>query len=103
MLVGPVHERLKQPLEQVIEAHAWNVLKLAIQSDHVHLLLQANPYTLPADHARKLNGRSSHLLRAAFPQSQRMPSFWTRSTFSSTTSKVSGAVIERSMAQQAKR
>jgi putative transposase len=86
---------LKQILEHFIEEHAWKVLKLAIQSDHVHLFLRAQPYTLPTDLARKLKGCSSQLLREAFPQVNRLPSFWTRSTYSSTAGKVSRKVIEK--------
>src|SRR6266567_4129436 len=100
ILVGPVHDRLKQIIEQVVEEHAWKLLKLAIQPDHVHLFLRANPYTLPTDIARKIKGRSSHLLREEFPTLKRMPSLWTRSTFYSTAVDVSGQIIERYIAQQ---
>ncbi len=96
----PVHDRLKQIIEQVVEEHAWKLLKLAIQPDHVHLFLRANPYTLPTDIARKIKGRSSHLLREEFPTLKRMPSLWTRSTFYSTAVDVSGQIIERYIAQQ---
>ena len=74
VLVGPVHDRLKQIIEQVIEENAWKPLKLAIQPDHVHLLLRANPCTLPTDFARKIKGRSSHLLREECAHLKRMPS-----------------------------
>jgi REP-associated tyrosine transposase len=100
VLVGPVHERLKQIIEQVIEENAWKLLTLAIQPDHIHLFLRANPYTLPTDIARKIKGRSSHLLREEFPHLKRMPSLWTRSTFYSTADNVSSEIIERYIAQQ---
>jgi putative transposase len=44
VLVGPIHDRLKEILEQVIEENAWKVLKLAIQPDQVQVCLRANPY-----------------------------------------------------------
>jgi putative transposase len=102
VLVGPVHDRLKQIIEQVIREYAWKLLKLAIQPDHVHLFLRANPYTLPTDIARKIKGRSSHLLREEFAHLKRVPSLWTRSTFYSTAGKVSSKTIEHSIARQAK-
>src|SRR2546421_3754870 len=101
-LVGPVHERLKHIIEQVIRDNAWRLLKLAIQPDHVHLFVRANPYTLPTDIARKIKGRSSHVLREEFPHLMRMPSLWTRSTFYSTAGTVSRDIIERYISQQAK-
>lgn len=102
VLVGPVHERLKQIIEQVIRDNAWRLLKLAIEPDHVHLFVRANPYTLPTDIARKIKGRSSHMLREEFPHLMRMPSLWTRSTFYSTAGTVSSDIIERYISQQAK-
>jgi putative transposase len=102
VLVGPAHQRLKQIIEQVIRDNAWRLLKLAIQPDHVHLFVRANPYTLPTDIARKIKGRSSCVLREEFPHLRRMPSLWIRSTFYSPAGNVSSDIIERSMSQQAK-
>lgn len=102
VLVGPVHDRLTQIVEQVIEENGWKLLKLAIQPDHVHLFLRANPSTLPTDIARKIKGRSSHLLREEFPQLKRLPSLWTRSTLYSTAGNVSRETIEQSIARQSK-
>jgi putative transposase len=102
VLVGPIHDRLKEIIEQVIEENAWKVLKLAIQPDHMHLFLRANPYMLPTDIARKIKGRSSHVLREEFPQLKRMPSLWTRSTFYSTAGNVSSEMIEHSSARRAR-
>jgi putative transposase len=82
--VGPVHDRLKQIIEQVSGEHNWSIVELAIQPDHVHLFVQANPYTLPTDMARLIKGRSSHELREEFPHLMAMPSLWTRNTFYST-------------------
>ncbi len=92
----------KKIIEHVVEENAWKVLKLAIQPDHVHLFLRANPYTLPTDIARKIKGRSSHLLREEFEPLKRMPSLWTRSTFYSTAGNVSSDIIARYLAQQSK-
>ena len=100
VLVGPIQDRLKDIVEQVVEENAWNVLKLAIQPDHVHLFLRANPYMLPTDIARTIKGRSSHLLREEFEHLKRIPSFWTRSTFDLTVGNLSSDIIERSSAQQ---
>src|SRR5215470_9290499 len=49
ILVGAVHDRLKQIIEQVAQEHSWQIVELAIQPDHVRLFLQSNPYTLPTD------------------------------------------------------
>jgi REP-associated tyrosine transposase len=102
VLVGPVHDRLKQMSEQVADENSWKIVELAIQSDHVHLFLQANPYTLPTDIARLIKGRSSHVLREEFPHLMRMPSLWTRSTFYSTAGFVSQDTIQKYIERQSK-
>jgi len=102
VLTGKVAERLAQIIHEVAEEHDWQVLKLAIQPDHVHLFLRANPYTLPTDIARLVKGRSSHVLREEFPHLMRMPSLWTRSTFYSTAGNVSAEVIEQYIERQSR-
>ena len=80
----------------------WEVIRLAIQSDQVHLFIRSNPYTLPTDSARLTKGRSSHVLREEFAQLKRMPSLWTRSTFYSTAGQVSADIIQQYIERQSK-
>lgn len=100
VLVGPVHDRLKVIIEQVADEHDWSIERLALQPDHVHLFLQADPYTMPTDIARLIKGRSSHVLREEFPHLAKMPSLWTRSTFYSTAGFVSQDIIDKYIARQ---
>jgi putative transposase len=69
------------------------VPELAIQPDHVHLFIRANPSTLPADIPPRIKGRSSHDLREEFPHLLTLPSLWTRSYFLSTAGNVSQEII----------
>ena|SRR2546425_1206435 len=100
ILVGPVHDRLKQIIEEVVTENGWHIIQLAIQPDHVHLFLRSNPYTLPMDIARLIKGRSSHDLRKEFPHLLRMPSLWTRSAFYSTAGTVSSEIIQKYIEKQ---
>ncbi len=102
VLTGPIHDRLKHIIQEVIEEHNWNVIELAIQPDHVHLFIRSNPYTLPTDIARLIKGRSAHVLREEFPALKRLPSLWTRSTFYSTAGNVSSEIIQKYIARQSK-
>lgn len=102
VLTGPIHDRLKQIIQEVIEEHNWNVIELAIQPDHVHLFIRSNPYTLPTDMARLIKGRSAHVLREEFPALKRLPSLWTRSTFYSTAGNVSSEIIQKYIERQSK-
>jgi len=100
VLVGNVHDRLNQIIEEVAKEKSWQVVELAIQPDYVHLFIQTNPYTLPTDSARLIKGRSSHDLREEFAHLMRMPSLWTRSTFYSTAGFVSQDTIQQYIERQ---
>ena len=100
VLQGKVAERLDQFIREVALENTWEVIELAIQPDHIHLFIRANPYTLPTDIARLIKGRSSHNLREEFPHLMRMPSLWTRSTFYSTAGNVSADIIQQYIERQ---
>jgi putative transposase len=102
-LNGPIHDRLAAIIHEVAEERHWQVIRLAIQPDHVHLFLRATPYTLPTDIPRLMKGRSSRLLREEFSTLKRMPSLWTRSYFISTAGTVSSETIQRSIEAQSRR
>ncbi len=102
VLSGKVAERLEQLIHEVAEENQWEIVEHALQPDHVHLFLRANPYTLPTDIARLIKGRSSHVLREEFPHLMRMPSLWTRSTFYSTAGNVSAETIQQYIERQSK-
>jgi putative transposase len=102
ILHGLIHDRLAVIIHEVADERNWQVIRLAIQPDHVHLFLRANPYTLPTDIPRLMKGRSSRLLREEFPLLKRMPSLWTRSYFISTAGNVSQEVIQRYIEAQSR-
>lgn len=80
------------------EEHDWEVVELGIQSDHIHLFVCANPYTLPSDILRL----RSRVLREKFPELLRLPSLWTRSYFLSTAGKVRSEIIQKYIERQSK-
>src|SRR6266568_1486003 len=102
VLVDAVAERLEQIMQEVAQEYGWQIIRVALQSDHVHLFIQSTPYTLSADIPRLMKGRSSQALREEFPHLMRMPSLWTRSTFYSTAGHVSQDVIDRYIERQSK-
>ena len=102
VLVGPVRDRLQQIIEEVATEHEWEILRLAIQPDHVHLFIRANPYTLPSDIPRLIKGHSSHDLREEFPSLKKLPSLWTRSYFLSTADTVSQEIIQKYIERQSR-
>jgi REP-associated tyrosine transposase len=102
VLVEPVRPRLEQIVRAVATEHDWTVLAVAMQPDHVHLVIRAHPYTLPSDIPRLIKGRSSRLVREEFPQLLKLPSLWTRSYFLSTAGTVSQETIRQCSERQSK-
>ena len=97
-----MHDRLKHIIQEVAGEHDWEIIRLAIQPDHVHLFIRANPYTLPSDIPRLIKGRSSHDLRQEYPHLRKLPSLWTRSFFLSTAGNVSQEIIQSYIERQSR-
>jgi putative transposase len=95
-------ERLEQMIHEVVSEQEWQVIRLAIQPDHVHLFLRSHPYTVPSDIPRLIKGRSSRVLRAEFPELRKLPSLWTRSFFLSTAGNVRSETIQRYIERQSR-
>jgi putative transposase len=102
ILSGLIYDRLAAIIHEVAEDHHWQVIRLAIQPDHVHVFIRANPYTLPTDIPRLMKRRSSRLMREEFPALRKMPSLWTRSYFISTAGNVSSETIQRYIEAQSR-
>jgi REP-associated tyrosine transposase len=100
VLVWLVRDRLRQIIGAVMAAYGWETIRLAIQPDHVHLFIRANPCTLSPDIPRLIKGRSPHDLREEFPHLRKLPSLWTRSYFLSTAGNVSQEIIQRYIERQ---
>jgi putative transposase len=73
----------------------FKVLELAINQDHIHLLISAYP-TIPAHKIMKrIKGGSLNILRGEFPELLRLPSLWTHSYHVSTIGTISKEAIKK--------
>ena len=99
-MVGKIKERLEQIIKEVAEENGTDILALAVNPDHVHLIVSANPMIPPHKIVKAFKGRSSRLLRQEFPELLRLPSLWTRSYFVSTAGNVSSETIKRYIEEQ---
>jgi putative transposase len=95
VLVGKVKEKLEQIIYQVADELGIKVLELAINPDHVNLIISAHP-TIPVHKiVRRIKGRSSNILRKEFPELLKLPSLWTHSYYVSTVGAVSKETVEK--------
>ena len=96
VLDGKVAVRLEQLLRQACEVNRWNLEELAIQPDHVHLLVQIQPQFSVSQVMRLLKGGTSRVLRAEFPELAEFlwgSSLWAAGYFAATVGVVEGSVI----------
>ncbi len=83
-------------MRQACEIKRWRLEELAIQSDHVHLLVQIQPKYSVSQVMRILKGGTSRVLRAEFPEMAEFlwgESLWADGYFAATVGVVEGSVI----------
>ena len=100
VLVGEVAADCRRLLERKCAEQGWEILKLAVQPDHVYLFVQAWPSVSAAEVVKECKGITSHDLRQKHPVLKRLPSLWTRSYFAATAGNVSAEAIHRYLAAQ---
>jgi putative transposase len=91
VLQGPIALRLEQLIRQAAEVNRWQVHEMAIQPDHVHLLLQTRPAESIASVVNRLKGGTSRVLRLEFPDLDEFlwgESFWADGYFAETVGTV---------------
>lgn len=96
ILVGKIKERCQYLIEEKCKEQGWLILSLAIQPDHIHVLVRVWPANSAADVVKQLKGVTSFSLRKEFQEvTSKLPSLWTRSYFASTAVNVSKETIQR--------
>jgi putative transposase len=81
VLTGLIAKDCKALIEAKCAEQGWKILELAVQPDHVHLIVRAWLITSAAEIVKECKDVSSHELRGKYPLLKRSPSMWTRSYF----------------------
>lgn len=95
VLVGDVATRIRQLFLELSIEKGWDILALEVAPDHVHLFVAVKPTDTPALVVKSFKGRSSHYLRAEFPELKKLPSLWTSSYFVSTAGNINSEVVKK--------
>ena len=88
VLVGNVATRTRQIFAEVAIESGWDILALEIAPDHVHLFVSVKPTDTPHLIVKAFKGRSSRYLRQEFPELLKLPSLWTCSNKSPSSSAI---------------
>jgi putative transposase len=100
VLTGTVAQECRTLIQAKCQDNGWHILELAIQPEHVHLVVRVWPTASAAEVVKECKGVTSHELRARYPELKKLPSLWTRSYFAATAGNVSAETIERYIAAQ---
>jgi len=95
LITSEIANYLKDFLFKKQESYKFKIESLAIESNHVHLLINIPSSTIDLNEIiRKIKGGSSLSLRKKFKHLSKLPSLWTPSHFIATVGNVSQTTID---------
>jgi putative transposase len=98
VLTDEVADRLEELITEKAGELNLDILRLAIQPDHVHLFITGTPKLAPNKIIQQAKGYTSRNLREEFDFG--LPSLWTRSYFVSSAGEVSSQTIDEYIESQ---
>ena len=103
VLQGQIKARIQEMIELCAIINEFEILELAINPDHVHILLSAKPRYSPAQIMNLIKGGSSRKIRQEFPELEEIywgDSFWADGYFVSTHSVITEDIIKNYILEQ---
>ena len=95
VLVNEIATECDNLIMQKCLEKGWEIIKLAIQPDHIHLFVRAYPTTSACEIVKECKGLTAYTLRKNYPELLKLPSLWTGSYFASTAGNVSAEIIQK--------
>ena len=105
VLIGKVAVRLKQMLWEAAQVNRWWIHELAVEREHIHMLVQLDAPTSIAEAARIFKGGTSAQLRREFPELEEFlwgDSMWADGYFAETVGVSQEEAIRRYIREQRK-
>jgi putative transposase len=102
VLTGEIGKDCRALIERKCEEKGWDILKIAVQPDHIHLFVRVWPTDAACEVIKECKGLTAHELRGKYPVLLKLPSLWTKSYFASTAGNVSAEAIQRYIEGQSK-
>lgn len=105
VLRGKIAVRLKQLLYEGCRVNRWWINELAIEEDHVHIIIQINPRESIAEVVQILKGGTSRVIRKEYPELEEFlwgDSFWADGYFAETIGNVNEEIIRKYIREQHK-
>ena len=68
VLRGKIADHLKKLFFEACRMNRWRIEELAVQDDHVHMIIQCNPRESVAEVVQRLKGGTSRVIRKTHPE-----------------------------------
>ncbi len=68
VLVGEIAKRIEGMIRFCCQIHEWEIFELAVNTDHVHLYMGAQPKFSPSDIMHLVKGGTSNKIKEMFPE-----------------------------------
>lgn len=103
ILYGDFEIRLKEMIQQQADMHAFTILSMETDSDHIHLLIECTPQHFIPDIMKALKGNTARFLFKEFPHLKHVlwgGHLWNPSYFVCTVSEQTEEQIKQYISQQ---
>lgn len=96
VLKDGIDVRLKELILENQNKFGYEIIEMEVMPDHVHLLININPYYGVHPVITRIKGLTSNILRSEFPSlKKKLPTLWTRAKFISTVGSVSLETVKK--------
>ena len=103
VLQGKIAIRLKKLLYEACRMNDWRISEMAIQPDHIHIVIQTMPKDSVAEVVQIMKGGTSRILRKEFPELEEFlwgDSFWADGYFAESVGQVNEEIVMKYIRQQ---
>ena len=103
VLQGKIADRIKGMIYFCCQLYDWEIYELAIEKDHIHLYLGAQPKWSPSQIMNKIKGGSSKKIKQLFPKLREIywgATFWADGYLVKSTGAINDKVISEYIKKQ---
>ena len=103
VLRGKIAIRIKELLSEGCKINGWNISKVSIQVDHIHILVQTKPKDSISSVVQMLKGGTSRIIRKEFKELKEFlwgDSFWADGYFAETVGSVNEEIVRKYIESQ---
>jgi len=103
VLEGQIKRRIERMIRFACQIHEWEVFELAVNLDHVHLYMGAQPKWSPSEIMKLIKGGTSNKIKEMFPELEEIywgATFWADGFMVKSVGEINDKVISEYVRKQ---